>query len=46
MTGLDGLGGAGLVGMETAEAAAGVNFVREAGFSTALTRLSSESTED
>jgi hypothetical protein len=32
--------------METAEAAAGVGLVRGTGFSTALTRLSSESTDD
>jgi hypothetical protein len=32
--------------METAAAAAGVGLVRGAGFSTALTRLSRESTED
>jgi hypothetical protein len=46
ITGLDDLGKAGLEGMETAEAVAGVGLDRWAGFSTALTRLSRESTED
>jgi hypothetical protein len=39
-------GAASLAGMETAEADAGVGLVRVVGFSTALTLLSRESTED
>jgi hypothetical protein len=46
MTGFDGRDVDGCVGMETAAAAAGVGLVRAVGFSTALTRLSRESTED